>query len=85
MPGGFGVAKNFCNFAVKGKDMTVFPEIEKILKDFHKNKKPIAAACISPILLAWIFPNCTVTLGKVGEEFPYSDSIKVAKNWGVYI
>jgi enhancing lycopene biosynthesis protein 2 len=34
-PGGFGAAKNLSDFAFKGADMTVHPDVEKVLKDFH--------------------------------------------------
>ena len=37
MPGGFGAAKNWSDFAVKGADMSVKRDITKVLKDFHVN------------------------------------------------
>lgn len=55
IPGGFGVAKNFCNYAIKGKDFTINSQIEKILLNFYKQKKYIGAICISPIILAKLF------------------------------
>lgn len=63
LPGGFGVAKNLSNFAFKGAEYTVLPELEKILKQMHQLNKPIGAMCISPILLAKVFGNCDVTVG----------------------
>ena len=51
-PGGFGAAKNLSDFAFKGTEMTVDPEIERILKDFKASGKPIALCCIAPILAA---------------------------------
>jgi len=53
-PGGFGVAKNFCNFAVKGKEATVDPSIEKLLTEAFSSKKPIMAVCIAPALLGLV-------------------------------
>lgn len=61
-PGGFGVAKNFCDFAFKGNEMSVKPEIESVLKDFHSVKKPIGLICISPVLGAKVF-GAEVTIG----------------------
>ena len=51
-PGGFGAAKNLSDFAFKGTEMTVDPEIERILKEFKASGKPIALCCIAPILAA---------------------------------
>ena len=54
-PGGFGAAKNLSDFAFKGTDMTVDPEVERVLRDFNKSGKPIALCCIAPILAAKVF------------------------------
>ena len=62
-PGGFGVAKNLCNYAFKGADCTVNAEVEKAVKDMASLKKPIGAMCISPVMIAKIFGNVNVTLG----------------------
>jgi enhancing lycopene biosynthesis protein 2 len=51
-PGGFGAAKNLCNFAVKGPDCTVNPEIERLIKAAHKAKKPMGFLCIAPVIAA---------------------------------
>lgn len=65
VPGGFGVAKQFCNLATAGTDMTIAPEIAHIIKDFHSAKKPIGAICISPALVAGALSSShpAVTLG----------------------
>tara|TARA_A100001011_G_scaffold388193_2_gene467337 strand:- start:867 stop:1526 length:660 start_codon:yes stop_codon:yes gene_type:complete len=67
IPGGFGVAKNFCDFAYKGPGLTVQPEIRSVLKAFHTAQKPIVCLCIAPILLAKCFPGCTVTMGESAD------------------
>ena len=82
IPGGFGVAKNFCDFAFKGGEMSVDPKIQEILMSFHFQKKPIGACCIAPVLLAKVIPNAMVTLGMKGEEFPFNGSIDAARSWG---
>lgn len=64
LPGGFGAAKNLCDFAIKGADCTVNPDVEKaILKTAGKNK-PIGALCISPVIFAKIFGDVEVTIGQ---------------------
>lgn len=65
LPGGFGAAKNLCQFAQKGIDGEVLSELKKILEDFHVNKKPIGAICISPAILALAFKGMKfkLTLG----------------------
>jgi enhancing lycopene biosynthesis protein 2 len=56
-PGGFGAAKNLCNFAEKGAKAEVHPEVARLLKEMAAAKKPICAICIAPTLVA-------TTLGK---------------------
>ncbi len=65
--GGFGVAKNLSDWAVKNKDCTVQPHLEKIIKAFHKAGKPLGMCCISPILAAKILPGCELTVGQDKE------------------
>ncbi|MBN3320023.1 GAL3A protein, partial [Atractosteus spatula] len=62
-PGGFGVAKNLCDWAVKGKDCSVHSQVEAALQAFHSAKKPIGLCCISPVLAAKVIPGCEVTVG----------------------
>jgi len=52
LPGGFGAAKNLCNFAVKGPDCDVNPEVARLVRDTVTAKKPLAAICIAPALIA---------------------------------
>lgn len=56
-PGGFGAAKNLCNFAVMGVDATIQPDVARLLYEMVLEKKPIGAFCIAPALVA-------VALGK---------------------
>ena len=53
------------DFAVCGenKPKGPLPEVDALLAAFHARKKPIAAACIAPILLASRFKGCSITLG----------------------
>ncbi|KAF0220504.1 MAG: isoprenoid biosynthesis protein with amidotransferase-like [Geobacteraceae bacterium] len=56
-PGGYGAAKNLCNFAEKGAEATIHPEVARLLRDMAAAGKPICAICIAPALIA-------ATLGK---------------------
>ena len=39
LPGGFGVAKNLCTFAFDGPDCDVNEQVQKLMRDFHNQKK----------------------------------------------
>jgi len=51
-PGGFGAAKNLCDFAVKGTDCEIDAEIGKLVRDAAEAGKVIGTMCISPVLIA---------------------------------
>ena len=51
-PGGFGAAKNLCDFATKGAEATIQPEVARLLREMATAKKPIGAICIAPALIA---------------------------------
>ena len=63
-PGGFGVAKNLCDFAFNGTDMKVIPQVEAVIKDMAKANKPIGALCISPVVIAKVLDGVDVTIGQ---------------------
>jgi enhancing lycopene biosynthesis protein 2 len=52
LPGGFGAAKNLCDFAVAGADCEVNPDVAALVREVHAQGKPVAAVCIAPVLLA---------------------------------
>ncbi len=64
-PGGYGAAKNLCDWAQKGAKCQVLPEVEAIIKAFYKASKPIGAICIAPALVARVLgkEGITVTIG----------------------
>ena len=62
-PGGFGAAKNLCDFALKGKDYNVNKDITSIIKTAHQQQKPMGFICIAPMLAAHVIPGVTVTIG----------------------
>ncbi|NRD72045.1 isoprenoid biosynthesis glyoxalase ElbB [Shewanella sp. VB17] len=55
IPGGFGAAKNLCNFATKGSDCEVSPEVSKFITQFVETKKPIGFICIAPIMIPRLY------------------------------
>jgi len=61
LPGGFGAAKNLCDFAVAGADCVVNPDVAALVREVHTQGKPVAAVCIAPALLAKV-------LGTEGPE-----------------
>ncbi len=61
LPGGFGAAKNLCDFAVKGPDCEVDPGVARLVREVHGQGKPVGAVCIAPALLAKV-------LGDEGPE-----------------
>lgn len=52
LPGGFGAATNLCNFASKGAECDVNPDVSRLVRDMLKRRKPVGAICIAPALLA---------------------------------
>ncbi len=76
-PGGFGAAKNLCDFAVKGENCDVHPEVMRLAKEITDAKKPLAAVCIAPAMVAKIFQGEKVhpTL-TIGNDKDTSDKIK---------
>lgn len=52
IPGGFGAAKNLCDFAVAGTDCAVDPAAGSLIRGMVAARKPVGAICIAPALLA---------------------------------
>lgn len=65
LPGGFGAAKNLCDFAFKGSDCTIRPDMLALAKNFAAAGKPIGLMCIAPVMAPGIFgPGVKCTIGK---------------------
>ena len=64
-PGGFGAALHLCNFGEKGSGGEIDPQVIRILKEFSESRKPIAAICIAPAIMALAFgeKGINVTIG----------------------
>ena len=63
VPGGFGVAKNLCDFALKGADMSVNVPVQIFIQAIHNSGRPVGLACISPVMSERLFGEgvlCTI-------------------------
>lgn len=63
VPGGFGAAKNLCDFALNGSDMTMNEDVLLAAKSFQSASKPVGLMCIAPAMAARIFGDgvsCTI-------------------------
>lgn len=77
-PGGFGAAKNLCDFAVKGADCTVQADVKKLVLDMHEAKKPVGFLCISPAMAAKIYGEAGIKGVKltIGKDKETADAIR---------
>jgi enhancing lycopene biosynthesis protein 2 len=68
VPGGFGAAKNLCTFAMDGSNCNVDEGVAKLLRDMHRQKKPIGALCIAPAVLARVFGKDSDIVLTIGSD-----------------
>ena len=54
IPGGFGVAKNLCDYAMSGPDCSINPDVYRLISELKLLNKPIGAICIAPAMMAKI-------------------------------
>jgi enhancing lycopene biosynthesis protein 2 len=62
-PGGFGAAKNLCDFAFVGTDMAVDADVARLVAETREAGKPIGFICISPTIAAKLIPGVELTMG----------------------
>ncbi|MCH8501005.1 MAG: isoprenoid biosynthesis glyoxalase ElbB [Aliidiomarina sp.] len=55
VPGGFGAAKNFSDFAINGADAVADDEVVAFCKAFVRAQKPAGYMCIAPSLLPFVY------------------------------
>lgn len=67
-PGGYGAAKNLCNFASKGAEATVHPEVSRLIKEVAAAGKPIGAICIAPALIAAVLGKEVAPVLTIGND-----------------
>ena len=65
-PGGFGAAKNLCDFATKGSSCTVHPEVARLVREMREADKPMGFICIAPVMAARLL-GAEVTVGSDPE------------------
>jgi enhancing lycopene biosynthesis protein 2 len=67
-PGGFGAAKNLSDYAFKGPECSVNPDVARLATEVHAAQKPIGVVCIAPVVAAKIFggehPQITIGTDK---------------------
>lgn len=63
-PGGFGAAKNLCDWALRGENCEVDPDVEQAVMAMAAAGKPIGAMCIAPVILAKLFSGVRLTTGQ---------------------
>ena len=68
LPGGFGAAKNLCDFAIQGAAGTVLPEVARLLKEMSVANKPIGAICIAPVVLAAVLGRELSPIVTIGND-----------------
>jgi enhancing lycopene biosynthesis protein 2 len=74
-PGGFGAAKNLCDWAFSGDDCRVHPDVEFAVKAMYDAGKPIGAMCIAPVILARLFNGASLTTGKDPESADFIEKM----------
>ncbi len=81
LPGGAGNATYISTWKTDKIKMTVNPTVEKIIKEFYEQSKPIGAICMAPIVVAKVLAkhNPNITLG---EEFPEKN---IVESWKVTV
>lgn len=71
LPGGFGAALNWSDFAVRASDCEVNTEVRRALEESYKEGIVIGAMCIAPVVVARV-------LGREGIHLTVGNDKKVA-------
>lgn len=75
IPGGFGNAKNFSTWAFDGPDSKINPKVKLLLVNLINVGKPIAALCVSPVVVAKALEGSSIhphlTIGSDAAASPY--------------
>lgn len=80
-PGGYGAAKNLCNWAEKGSQCEVNSDVARVITEFYEASKPIGAVCIAPVLVAKVLGKHKPTL-TIGEDA--ATAAEIAKTGAVH-
>jgi enhancing lycopene biosynthesis protein 2 len=75
IPGGFGSAKNFTKWAFSGPEGDIDPKVKLLIVNMVNVGKPIAALCVSPVVVAKALEGSAITanmtIGSNAESSPY--------------
>lgn len=75
MPGGFGTAKNFTQWAFQGPEGDIIPPVRELILGFVESNKPIGALCMSPTTVAKALEgskySAKLSVGTDQENSPY--------------
>jgi enhancing lycopene biosynthesis protein 2 len=89
-PGGYGAVKNLCDYALKGTDCSVNPDVARLAKEVHAKGKPLGVVCIAPVLAAKLLgaehPQITIgTEKKTANDLEKMGAVHVACDVGNFI
>ncbi len=64
-PGGFGAAKNLSDYALKGSEYNVLPEVADAVRSLYESGRPLGFICIAPVIAAKVLggEDIEVTIG----------------------
>lgn len=62
LPGGAGIGKNLCTWINDGANMTVVPEVKRLVEEMAQVGKPLGFICLSPVIAAKLLGHCQVEL-----------------------
>lgn len=79
IPGGFGVAKNLSDLAIHGLEASILPDFKRVIESAYAQKKPIAAICIAPAVLALALKNKNITV-TIGDDKATAEMITASGN-----
>ncbi|MGB0647983.1 MAG: isoprenoid biosynthesis glyoxalase ElbB [Bradymonadia bacterium] len=76
-PGGFGAAKNLCDFAVSGSEMTVNADVRTLIHQVYESGKPMGFICIAPVLAAAVLGRTATALElTIGDDAGTASAIE---------
>lgn len=52
LPGGYGVVKNLCDYAVRGRKACVREDVRDLIRAMVDSGRPVGAMCIAPVAVA---------------------------------
>lgn len=76
-PGGYGAAKNLCDFAVRGAACKAQPDVARLASEVHQAGKPLGFICIAPALAGKIFEGGKLKLTIGNEKEPAAEIVKM--------